>query len=60
MLKLKQKLEFIGHVYFEAVRPPLVENALNWLVQNNPLYKNVTTDMRNIDESLKTLQQDDT
>ena len=60
MLKLKRKLEFKGHVYFQAVHPQLVENALNWLMQNNPLYKNVTTDMRNIDESLKTLQQDDT
>ena len=32
MLKLKRKLEFGGHVYFQAVRPQLVENALNWLV----------------------------
>ena len=60
MLKLKRKLEFKGHVYFQAVRPQLVENALNWLIQNNPLYKNVTTDMSNIDERLKTLQQGDT
>ena len=60
MLKLKRKLEFRGHVYFQAVRPQLVENALNWLIQNNPLYKNVTTDMSNIDERLKTVQQDDT
>ena len=59
MLKLKRKLEFRGHVYFQAVRPQLVENALNWLMQNNPLY-NVTTDMSNIDENLNTLQQDDT
>ena len=60
MLKLKRKLEFRGHVYFQAVRPQLVENALDWLVQNNPLYRNVITDMSNIDENLKTLQQDDT
>ena len=60
MLKLKRKLEFRGHVYFQAVRPQLVENALNWLVQNNPLYNNVTTDMRNIDENLQNLQQDGT
>ena len=60
MLKLKRKLEFRGYVYFQAVRPQLVENALNWFIQNNPLYKNVTTDMSNIDERLKTLQQDDT
>ena len=60
MLKLKRKLEFRGHVYFQAVRPQLVENALYWLVQNNPLYNNVTTDMSNIDENLKNLQQNDT
>ncbi len=58
MLKLKRKLEFRGHVYFQAVRPQLVENALNWLMQNNPLYNNITTDMSNISEDLKTLQYD--
>ena len=57
MLKLKWKLEFRGHVYFQAVHPQLVENALYLLVQNNPLYNNVTTDMSNIDENLKNLQQ---
>ena len=60
MLKLKRKLEFRGHVYFQAVRPQLVENALNWLVQNNPLYSNVITDMSNIDQNLKNLQQNNT
>ena len=59
MLKLKRKLEFRGHVYFQAVRPQLVENALNWLVQNNPLYNNVTTDMSNIDENFQNLLQND-
>ena len=58
MLKLKRKLQFRGHVYFQAVRPQQVENALNWLMQNNPLYDNVTIDMTNISENLKTLQHD--
>ena len=58
MLKLKRKLEFRGHVYFQAVRPQVVENALNWLMQNNALYNNITTDMNNISEDLKTLQKD--
>ena len=40
--------------------PQLVENALNWLVQNSPLYSNVITDMSNIDENLKNLQQNNT
>ena len=60
MLKLKPKLEFRGHAYFQVVRPGLVENALNWLVQNNPLYSNAVTDISNIDENLKNLEQDDT
>ena len=38
MLKLKRKLQFRGHIYFQAVRPQLIENVLNWLKQNNPLY----------------------
>ena len=59
MLKLKRKLEFRGHVHFQAVRPQIVKNAL-CIVQNNPLYNNVTTDMSNIDENLKNLQQNDT
>ena len=45
MLKLKGKLEFRGHVYFEAVCPQLVENALNWLMKNNALYSTINTDM---------------
>ena len=31
MLKLKRKLEFKGYVYFEAVRPELILEALMWL-----------------------------
>ena len=58
MLKLKRKLEFRGHVYFQAVRPQLVENALSWLVQNKPLYIHCT-DMSNINENLQNLLQDD-
>ncbi|XP_028408493.1 uncharacterized protein LOC114531049 [Dendronephthya gigantea] len=60
MLKLKRKLEFRGHVYFQAVRPQQVLNALNWLKQNNPLYYNIRTDMNNISANLQNLEQDDT
>ena len=56
LLKLKRKLEFRGHVYFQAVRPQLVLNALNWLKNNNPLYKNVTIDLGNIDTTMTLLQ----
>ena len=31
MLKLKRKLSFRGLVYFPAVRPDIILNALNWL-----------------------------
>ena len=47
-------------VYFQAVCPQLVEDALNWLKQNNALYYNVTTDMNNISGNLQNLEQDDT
>ena len=47
MLKLKRKLEFRGHVYFQAVRPQFVLNALNWLKVNNPLYNNITINVKN-------------
>ena len=57
MLKLKRKLEFRGHVYFQAVRPQVVLNALNWLKVNNPLYDNISVDIENIDRKLSTLQQ---
>ena len=57
MLKLKRKLEFRGHVYFQAVRPQVVLNALNWLKVNNPLYNNISVDIENIDRKLSTLQQ---
>ena len=57
MLKLKRKLKFRGHVYFQAVRPQFLLNALNWLQVNNPLYKNITINIKNIDRRLTTLEQ---
>ena len=59
MLKLKRKLKFRGHVYFHAVHPQLIQNALNWLKQKNPLYYNVTTNMNNIDIDLQNIKQTD-
>ena len=58
MLKLKCKLEFRGHVYFQAVRPQLILDALNWLKLHNPLYSNITIDINNISASLTSLEQD--
>ena len=54
MLKLKRKLEYRGHVYFQAVRPQLLLNALNWLKTHNALYKDVTIDIGNIDRRMTT------
>ena len=31
LLKLKRKIQFGGHYYFEAVRPEFIMTALNWL-----------------------------
>ena len=52
MLKLKRKLEFRGHVYFQAVRPQFVLNALNWLRVHNPLYHNITIDISGLGNDL--------
>ena len=59
MLKLKRKLEFRGHVYFQAVRPQFILDALNWLKLNNPLYYNITIDINNISANLRSLIPDD-
>ena len=59
MLKLKRKLQFRGHVYFQAVRPQLIFNALSWLKVNNPLYCNIIIDIQNISAELVNLKDDD-
>ena len=51
-LKLKRKLQFRGHVYFQAVRPEVVLHALQWLQRNNELYQNVSINLQNIDREL--------
>ena len=40
-LKLKRKLAYKGHYMYEYVRPKHVMDALIWLKQHNPLYKNI-------------------
>ena len=55
LLKLKRKLQFRGHVYFQAVRPQFVISALNWLVANNPLYRNIEIQCDNISPELTNL-----
>ena len=55
LLKLKRKLQFRGHVYFQAVRPQFVIRALNWLLANNPLYRNIEIQCDNISPELTNL-----
>ena len=52
MLKLKRKIAFTDHLYFQAVRPEIIINALNWLKINNPLYCDITVNIKNIDTNL--------
>ena len=40
-VKLKRKLEYYGHLLFEAVRPMFLERLLRFLKENNPLYCNI-------------------
>ena len=56
LLKLKRKLQFRGHVYFQAVRPHFVLQALQWLKANITLYKDIQIDVNNIDTNLTVLQ----
>ena len=60
MLKLKRKLQFRGHVYFQAVRPEVVLHALQWLQRNNELYEKVTINLENIDHELSNLCEQET
>ena len=45
LLKLKRKLIYCSHVYFEPIRPHLVLELLNFLKENNFLYNNVTIEL---------------
>ncbi|XP_035700338.1 uncharacterized protein LOC118432825 [Branchiostoma floridae] len=41
-LKLKRRLCYQGHYMYEYIRPKKVVDALVWLKDNNPLYKDIT------------------
>ena len=59
LLKLKIKIHFRGHVYFEAVRPEFVMTALNWLKAYNILYKDIQIDCTNISTELTSIMNDE-
>ena len=52
LLKLKRKLQFRGHVYFQPARPEFIMTTLNWLTAYNPLYKDIQIDCGNMDVQL--------
>ena len=47
-VKLKRKLEYKGHVYFEPVRPEKIRDVLQYLKANNYLYADTEVDMENV------------
>ena len=59
LLKLKRKIQFGGHDYFEAVRPEFIMTALNWLKANNILYKDTQIDCTNISMELTSIMNDE-
>ena len=55
LVKLKRKIEFLGHVYFESVRPDSVRDALEHLKNINPFYSNIFINMDNVSKELLSL-----
>ena len=52
IVKLKRKLEYKGHVYFEPVRPGIIIGVLQYLKINNHLYSDIEIVPSNIPRSL--------
>ena len=48
IVKLKRKLQYRGHVYFESVRPDIIFRLLQYLKLNNSLYHDIEIDVQNI------------
>ena len=48
IVKLKRKMEYRGHVYFETVRPDIINRLLQYLKINNPLYNDIDIDLSQI------------
>ena len=57
MIKLKRKLSYHGHAYFEAVSPEVVTSALNYLKENNHLYSDIVIDVGQIPSNLLSLTE---
>jgi len=59
LVKLKRKLLFRGHVYFESVRPEYIRSASGYLKNSNPFYSNILIKVDNIDKELLSLSDID-
>ena len=57
VVKLKRKLSFRGHVYFEPVCPESLYQALLYLKENNPFYRDISINMNNIPNELTDLSE---
>ena len=55
MVKSKRKLNFQGHVYFQAVPPESIYVTLSYLKENNVLHSNIDIDMATLPISLTNL-----
>ena len=51
-VKLKRKLQYRGHVYFESVRPNFILKFLQYLKLDYPLCNDIETDSDNISSFL--------
>ena len=49
--KLKRKLSYRGHVYFEVARPNTLSTSLLYLKQNNNLLHDIATLLGNIQKN---------
>ena len=52
MVKLKRKLCYRGHVYFESVQSELIHQALTYLKENNALYSDISINLGNMPNNL--------
>ena len=51
-VKLKCRLEYKGHVYFESVRPYVINQLLQYMKLNNELFSDIEIDISHIPSSL--------
>ena len=52
VVKLKRKLNYCGHVYFEVVHSKIIYQALMYLKQSNSLYHDIGLALNNIPRNL--------